>query len=485
MTTNARVRVTADTSKANASLDRFKNRNKTVADGVLGSWKGIIGKGGAVAAGLTGILGANAAIQLGQSLLDDYAETTRTLVSGTGATGDRLAELREVLTEIGANVPASLNQLAAVVADLDTAFTGFLESSPALFESTGQLLGDLNNVLGEGTSSAVTRLARGYGVAEYEVDRFADVFVAKNAETTASTGEFTSALQTGTSTLQAFGFEGAQAVELVSNLLNENIKFTNVQTGLNRVLQDAQKQGRDAREVLAEYTQNIEMATTDTEKLNLASEYFGSRGGAAMLNALDAQAFTLSTSEELFAKYAGSVDDAADAITDLGDVSSALFNRVSGEFSEFIGGVISSTDSYLEKSGRDIDDLVNALGSALFGATSGVAGGGGIIGGITGAISGAISGFNERQELERRAEIDRELARRRAEGADIQRPFNPGFEGGTGAGVGGGRPNATVPAVVNVYNGPVIGGDSSQVIQEDQVREAERSGIYDPFGGNY
>ena len=294
-TTNANIRVSSDTRPARRAFNRLRNTSGNVTRNILGDWRGAA----------AGIVGVGTATQAASRFLSDYDTSTRNLVAGTGARGERLGRLRDAYTDLISAVPVDADTGSQVIANLDTAFEGFEQRDPGAFRRAAIGLADLDHALGQGTSARLLSAARAFDVAETELSGFADVFLGLDQATTGDTSRFLRDLERYTPVLEAYTRSGFEALEFVSTLTNENIRFSNVQTGLSRVTQTAADQNRDASDVLAEYVANIEAASTDQEKMNLATEYFSGTAAPGFVDAIEAGAFALRDQNELLSEYEG------------------------------------------------------------------------------------------------------------------------------------------------------------------------------------
>ena len=424
-TTNARIRVTSDTRPARRAMNNFRKSSAFNAKSILGDWRSIAG----------GIIGAQTATQFATRAINDYNVSTRNLVAGTGAYGERLAGLRSAVTDIGSAVPLSVDAVSRLTADLDTAFAGLAESDPMLFRQVAIGLADIENAVGEGAGSKLLSVARGFEIATDQLRGFADVFLGLDQSTSGDTNRFLRDIERYTPILEEYTDSGFEVLNMVSGLTNANVRLTNIQTGLSRITGTAVEQNRSSRAVLREVVTAIQEATTAEEKRNIAVEHFSETAGPGFVDAIEAGAFALRDQQSLLEEYEGTVQRTGETMSSVFDLATQSLNAFTGALNEDLGRL----NEAAQGRGFSLDDVAAGIGGFIYGATKGSVQSAGPLaplGGLAQGIRRGSAGFNRSRDLR---------------------------EGN----------------VTNIYNGPVIGADAGEQIEQTRIVERERSG-YNP-----
>ena len=323
-------------------------------------------------------------------------------------------------------------------------------------------MNDIDNAFGEGTASRFLSILRGFDVDPANIRGIADIFTAIDQATSGDTSRFLRDIEKNTPILKVLTDDVGEVLQLTSNLTNANIKLTNIQTGLTRVQRDAAQQGRSVRDVLADYLAEIEMASTATEKQNIASVRFSETAGPAFVSAVEEGVFQVDSLNDALAEHRGALQSTADEM----DTFVSGIQQAWGTFSATAGEHISVVEGY-------VDNLLGVLGGES--TTSDVLSD---IGGFaaTTAAGAAASGGGLLFAI-----------------ADLFRARSlllPSLFGGGGPSITDrgairdiyNRNRASAGGVTINVNGPVVGEDAAQQVAQTIVREQQRSG-YVPYTG--
>lgn len=260
------IKVLADTSGADSKLQTFSKNAAFIGAGFAAA-------GAAAAAGL---------YQIGATF-DDVTDTIRT---GTGATGDVLDGLVDTAEIVGKSVPASFEEIAPVVADLNTrlGLSGdVLETVASQYLEAGRILGQDVDI--QGTTAAFNA----FGVEGEAVSGAMDTLFQISQATGVGLNELAAGAQANAPALQALGFGFEDAVSMVGLFDKAGLNSTQIMTSMSRGLVNLAKDGEQPAEayqrVIGELQGFIDAGDT-ASALDLAGQVFGTRGASQFVGAL-------------------------------------------------------------------------------------------------------------------------------------------------------------------------------------------------------
>ena len=363
--TTARVRVTADTRSAQRNMNRFRRQNRRTSVDIVNSWKRMA----------TGIIGVGTAIESGRRLLQEFTESNRTLIAGTGETGAGLRQLLEVSNRVAQNVGVGLQGAATAAQDLDTIFPSIRAESESLFASLLEDATQLDYVFGQGISGQALRTFRAFTEDAESLAESFDLIAFLSTQTPGGGQAILGFINSYSSSLESFNFSLEESLVLSSRLLRENITVSRFAPGLARVRTRAADAGLVARDLLFQDIEAIQNATTEQERLNLATEAFGAEANAVFLDAIESGVFQLGNLSAALDESRGKLDEYENAAITTG----GFLNQVWAALSENAIGSLSSINTALDQVGLTTDDVAQALGSAV-----------GLVGGVLASPTTAV-----------------------------------------------------------------------------------------------
>lgn len=312
------VKIGADTSDLTNGLK--SGLDDAVASlGAFGSAATLVG--GAAVAALAAV-GA-AAFKVGT----DFEEATATLRAGTGATGQALEDLKVSAANVFGQVPASIQEVSAAMADLATV-TG-LTGEP-LERLTKQFL-DLKD-LPAGFSGDVTKLTRVFGdwsVATENQSNTLDFLFKTSQSTAVGVDQLADTVVQFGAPLRQLGFDLEQSVALIGRFGKEGVNTETVFSGLRFALGQFAKAGLDAKDAFAATVQAIKDAESPAEATGIAFKVFGQRAANDMAAAIREGRFEIDEFVGVLNASTETIATADDATETLGEKFSVLGNRVS------------------------------------------------------------------------------------------------------------------------------------------------------------
>lgn len=234
---------------------------------------GIVVAGGAAVAGL---------IAVGDTF-DGLSDTIR---AGTGATGAALDNLMADAREVAKVTPASFEQIAPVVADLNTrlGLTG-----TTLQTVTSQVL-EAGRVMGtELDISTITAGLSAFGIAGEDVSGALDSVFQASQASGVGMNELAAAASSSAPAMKALGFSFEDTVALTGKLQKAGIDAGGVMGGMGKALINLAKAGEQPQEAFQRSVKEIQSMMAAGDELgarDLAGQIFGTKGSTNFINAL-------------------------------------------------------------------------------------------------------------------------------------------------------------------------------------------------------
>lgn len=242
------------------------------------------------------------------------------IVKKTGATGEALDDMGEIMKDIANSIPTDFATAGEAVGEVNTRFglTGdALEALSAKFIKFAKL-NDTD------VSSAIDSVQAAMAAFGVETDRAGEVLDILNKaaqDTGVPVDTLSQQLLANGTALQEMGFEINTAVGFLANLEKNGVDSSTVMAGLKKALQNATKEGKPMSEALDEIQASMLNAATDTEAAQIATELFGAKAGPAIAAAVREGRLSL--------------DDLSSTVTDFGDNVESTFEATLSPADEF------------------------------------------------------------------------------------------------------------------------------------------------------
>lgn len=328
-----------------------------------------------------------------------------TIVKKTGASGETLDGMHDILNNITTSIPTDFATAGAAIGEVNTRFG-----------STGQELEDLSTQFikfaelnGTDVSTSIDKVQSAmaaFGLDASNAGYVLDVMNKAGQDTGVSMDSLASDLLTNNAVLQDMGLGLNQSVAFLSGMSKEGVNTSDVVTGLNQAMKNASKEGKTTGEALGEIQDQLIGASTDAEAAQIAMELFGSRSGAKIAQMVRDGRLNFEEFGGTINDFTGSVSTTFDQITDPADQLKTVFNglKIAGSgLVEAVGPALSGAISSLSDGIGKLTDKWNGLSPEMQQTIIKVAGivavagpllaiGGKIFGGV-GKLAGGLSGL--------------------------------------------------------------------------------------------
>ena len=254
------------------------------AGGNLGA--GLLAKLKGLAAPLAAAISA---LGIGKMLVDigaGFDEMRDTIIIGTGASGEALAELEGIAKDVATTVPVSFAEAGDAIQDLNTRLG-----------LTGDDLRDVATQLGAlssmGISANVETLSGAFAAWGVEADDMAsemDYLFSVSQNTGLGFDQLTSILETSAPAMQQLGFSMEETANMAGLLDQAGMDASGMMSKMQKAFSEIAAEGGDAGEVfeqmLGEMQGYIDAGDT-AAAMDIAESLFGTRGATQFLQAVE------------------------------------------------------------------------------------------------------------------------------------------------------------------------------------------------------
>lgn len=341
-----------------------------------------------------------------------------TIVQKTGASGEALDGMHDILNNITTSIPTDFATAGAAIGEVSTRFglTG-----DALEDLSGRFVkfAKLNNQDVSGSVDSVSKMMAAFGLSADDAGKMLDALNVVGQQTGVDVGTLSETVAANAKQFQEMGLSAEDAAAFIGATSMAGLDSSTAMMGMKTAMKNATEEGKTLDEALAEFEGTMGSNATESDKLAAAYELFGTRAGAAIENAVSNGTLSLSDFDSSLGDFEGSVDDTfAGTVGPMDDFQTTLNDlKIAGtELVESAGPLVTDL---LGKATEGIEKLTTAwnglspeiqetiikvagiaavagpllmIGGAFVGIISNIAGGlGGMIGGLTG-VGGAAGG---------------------------------------------------------------------------------------------
>jgi len=240
-----------------------------------------------------------------------------TIVSKTGATGDAMDEMGQIMENIATSIPTDFETAGSAIGEVSTRFglTGqALEDLSTKFIQ----FAELNNTDVTTSVDTVQNALSSFNLGAEDAGTVLDVLNATSQKTGANVDSMAASLVNNSTALQQMGLDIFQSVDFLGQLETAGADSEAVISGMKRALKEATDAGIPFDEALAGLEDTITNGTSDMDGLSAAYDLFG-KSGAAVFTAVqngqisftdlaDSQDILADSADNVASTYEGTID---------------------------------------------------------------------------------------------------------------------------------------------------------------------------------
>ena len=304
-------------------LNKFQKHYKQTAEGLWATGKSMEGLGKTMTKYVTApIVAVGALSTKAWKEVDDALDT---IATKTGATGKDMKAFEGTFKNLANKVPADLQEIGDAVGEVNTQF-GF--TGKALEDASENII-KFAKINGQDISQASIQAKQAmdsYGLEAKDLNKVLDAVTSTAQATGQGTDKLFDSLTKSAPQLKAMGIGVEQATALLGGLEKSGIDTSKTMSYMSRAQVAFAKNGLSMNEGLKRLQKELQGAKSETDKVNIASEYFGKRGATFMLDAINRGALDFDSFADAVKNAQGVVGRTFDETQDPIDNFKKLFN---------------------------------------------------------------------------------------------------------------------------------------------------------------
>jgi hypothetical protein len=284
----------------------------------------------------------------------DIDNAMDTIAIGTGATGERLAELKVVMTDVLQNTASDAATVSGVLAALDAK----LEASDEDMYNLTLKTTELSRMMGTDATQAASLFARtlgDWGVSAEEGSGLLDKMFVATQQSGIGFERLNELMVQFGAPMRTFGFSIEESMALLSKWEREGVNTELVMGSLRIAAGKFAKAGKPLRESLLQTFNSISTNTDATAALAEGMQVFGARAGPDMVAAIREGRFAIDDMVAMMGDAEGAILETSRATEDWPEKLARAKNRIMVTLAP-IG------DAFIGLAGKVIDRVMPALG---------------------------------------------------------------------------------------------------------------------------
>ena len=208
-------------------------------------------------------------------------EAMDTVAVKTGATGDQLEAMQDIVSSLATEIPADFQAVGDAVGEVNTRFG-----------VTGEELKDLSaqflkfaEVNGTDVTSSIDSMQaamQAFGVETKDAGKFLDMINKAGQDTGVSVDKLADLMKTNSEALKSMGMNASDSAMFLANLDKNGVDASTAIAGLKTALKNATKDGKTSKQALNDLQKEMSKATSKTEAMQKAMALFGAKAGPAL-----------------------------------------------------------------------------------------------------------------------------------------------------------------------------------------------------------
>lgn len=257
-------------------------------------------------------------------------------------------DLNTVYENIFGSMPVTAEDAGNAIGEVATRF-GLTGQE---LENTSKLFLKFSSITGADVSTSVAsvdKIMTKFGVDTGNTKEILGMFAKLSQESGISISSLTSSLESNGAQLKQMGFSLNESAELLSRLEANGVDSSAAMTGFKKAVQNATKEGKDARTALEDIIQSISSAQSEIGALEYATDLFGAKAAPEMVQAIKEERFTLDDLATSMDYYSGVVNDTFESTQDPLDDSKVAFNNLKLAGAELGSSILTTLQPAIEK----------------------------------------------------------------------------------------------------------------------------------------
>ena len=328
-----------------------------------------------------------------------------TIVTKTGASGEALDSMSQILKNITGDIPTDFETAGAAIGEVNTRFG---VTGDALEDLSSQFIkfADLNDQDVSNSVDSVSKMLAGFGLGAEDAGRMLDALNTVGQQTGVDVGTLADTVAANAKQFQEMGLTAEEATAFLGQASMAGLDTSGAMMGLKTAMKKAAEDGTSLSDALAGFDETMQSNASESDKLAAAYELFGSKAGAAIENAVSNGTLNLSDFSASLGDFEGSVSDTFEGtldpmdqfqttLNDLKSLGAEIVEAAGPALVDILGGVAENVEKATTAwSGLspEMQDLILKVAGIAAVAGPLLVIGGKVIGGIS-TIAGGIGGL--------------------------------------------------------------------------------------------
>jgi TP901 family phage tail tape measure protein len=305
--------------QGNVSIDTANKLQKIEEAG-----EKVSGVGKKMSIGVTApILAIGAAAMASFTELDDALDG---ITTATGATGEQLESLQDSFKNVVDVVPAELEDIGTGIGEVNTQF-GLMDDA---LENTTERMLKFSEINDADVSQSTINAKKSMDLFRLSIDdvpMILDVVSKTSQDTGVSVDQLFDAVNRGAPQLKNMGLGFAESTTMIGQMEKAGINSAESIGYLAKANVNYAKDNKTMQEGLTGTIAAIKGATSEQEKLTIASEVFGTKAAGKMIEAIDSGSLSMDGLADSAKNAAGTVDRTFENIQDPIDKAKMAQNK--------------------------------------------------------------------------------------------------------------------------------------------------------------
>lgn len=329
-----------------------------------------------------------------------------TIVTKTGASGEALDGMRQILKNITGDIPTDFETAGAAIGEVNTRF-GVTGEALETLSSQFIKFAEINGQDVSGSVDSVSKMMAGFGLEAEDAGRILDALNTVGQQTGVDVGTLADTVAANAKQFQEMGLSAEEAAAFLGQASMAGLDTSSAMMGLKTAMKKASEDGVSLSDALAGFDEVMQSNASESDKLAAAYELFGSKAGAAIENAVSNGTLNLSDFSSSLGDFEGSVSETFEGTLDPMDQFTTTMNDLKSLGAELVESAGPMLVDLLESATDGIEALTEAWGGLspdmqeTILKVAGIAAvvgpmlviGGKVIGGVS-AISSGLSGLS-------------------------------------------------------------------------------------------
>ena len=231
-----------------------------------------------------------------------------TIVQKTGASGKALDEMQDSMKNLASEIPTDFETAGSAIGEVNTRFGS---TGKELENLSGKFIkfADLNGTDVSTSIDNVSSVLNSFGMDSSKAGGMLDVLNTVGQQTGLSMDQLANDISSNAAQLKDMGFNATQSAQFLGNVEMSGMNTGVAMAAMKKAMKNAADNGMTLDQALGKFSKTMKSNQSDTKKLNAAYDLFGSKGGAAIYNAMKTGKLSLDGFTKDMGKFSGSVNN--------------------------------------------------------------------------------------------------------------------------------------------------------------------------------